>query len=104
MSVKPPAYIEQSDIATKPSQMYVWDGTKPVRIPGDADGNISTISIGSLVPKNYDYMAFTYVVAGNGAGKAETITYKIGGAGGTTSAVLTFTYNANNKIATITRT
>jgi len=52
----------------------------------------------------YDYIALTYVSSGNGQGEIETVTYKTGGAGGTTVAVLTLTYNSDDEIATIART
>ena len=52
----------------------------------------------------YDYIALTYVSSGNGRGEIETATYKKGGVSGTTVAVLTLTYNADNEIETITRT
>lgn len=56
-----------------------------------------------LVPEDYDYIALTYVAAGNGAGEIETVTYKTGGSGGTTVATLTLTYDANDNISTITK-
>ena len=52
----------------------------------------------------YDYIALTYVSAGNGAGEVETATFKTGGSGGSTIATLTLTYNASNEIATVTKT
>lgn len=58
---------------------------------------------GNLVPETFDYMSLTYVAAGNGAGEIETVTYNTGGAGGTTVATLTLTYDANNNVSTITR-
>ena len=97
MSVKPPAYIEQSDIATKPSQMYAWDGTKPVRIPGDASGNLYTIdSTGMLIPRHDEQ-----VIDESGAPATTTITYKLAtvtkavktvGVSGTTTTI-TMTYS-----------
>ena len=66
--------------------------------------DVSAAVIGSLVPDDYDYMALTYVAAGDGAGKVQTVTYKTGGSGGTTVAVLTLTYNTDDKVATVTRT
>ena len=50
----------------------------------------------------YDYIALTYVAAGNGAGEIETVVYKTGGSGGTTLGTLTLTYDASNNIADIT--
>jgi hypothetical protein len=56
-----------------------------------------------LVPEAFDYIALTYVAAGNGAGEVETVTYKTGGSGGTTVATLTLTYNASDEVATVTK-
>ena len=52
----------------------------------------------------YDYIALTYVAAGNGAGEIETAIFKTNGADGTTIATLTLTYNASNEVATVTKT
>lgn len=52
---------------------------------------------------DYDYIALTYVAAGNGVGEIETATYKDGGASGTTKATLTLAYNADNGISSITK-
>lgn len=52
----------------------------------------------------FDYLALTYVAAGNGIGEIETATFKTGGAGGTTVATLALTYNASDEIATVART
>ena len=51
----------------------------------------------------YDYFIITYVAAGNGTGEISTITYKLGGSSGTTVAVLTSTYDANDRLSTCTR-
>ena len=53
---------------------------------------------------NYDYIALTYVAAGNGAGEIETVVYKTGGSGGTTVATLTLAYNGSNEISSVTKT
>ena len=60
-------------------------------------------TIGFEIPA-HNYIALTYVAAGNGVGEIETVTFKTGGSGGTTVATLTLTYNASNKIATVTKT
>ena len=52
----------------------------------------------------YNYIALTYVAAGDGAGEIETVIYKTGGSGGTTVATLTLAYNAANEISSITKT
>ena len=57
-----------------------------------------------LVPTAYDYIALTYVAAGDGAGEIETATFKTGGSGGTTVATLTLAYNSDNEISSVTKT
>lgn len=65
--------------------------------------NALPVAPNGLVPEAHDYIALTYVAAGNGAGEVETATYKTGGSGGTTVATLTLTYNASDEVATVTR-
>lgn len=62
------------------------------------------VPLNSLIPDAYDYIAVTYVAAGDGVGEIETVTYKTGGSGGTTVATLTLAYDANDKLSSITRT
>lgn len=57
----------------------------------------------ALVPTAYDYVALTYVASGDGIGEIETATYKTGGSGGTTVATLTLAYDANDKLASVTK-
>jgi hypothetical protein len=59
--------------------------------------------IAGLYIPQHDYMSLTYVAAGTGVGEIETITYKQGGASGTTVAVMTLGYDSNNKLETITK-
>lgn len=59
--------------------------------------------VGFEIPA-HDYISLSYVASGDGVGEIETVTYKTGGAGGTTVATLTLTYNTANEIATITKT
>ena len=59
--------------------------------------------IADLYIPQHDYISLTYVAAGNGVGEIETITYKQGGASGTTVAVMTLGYDSNNKLETITK-
>ena len=59
--------------------------------------------IAGLYIPSHDYVALTYVASGNGAGEIETITYKEGGASGTTVAVLTLAYDSSNKLTSITK-
>lgn len=65
--------------------------------------DVNSLTLNSLVPHAYDYIALTYVSAGNGIGQIETATYKTGGAGGTTIAILTLTYDGDNKISSVTK-
>ena len=71
----------------------------------DSSGNtvVAVTSLNSLIPESYDYIALTYVAAGDGAGEIETVTYKIGGAGGTTVATLTLAYNADDELVSVTK-
>jgi len=87
---------------TKRVLMYGWDSDNlaKTRIATDSSGNIL---MGGLVPKSYDYIALTYVSGGNGSGEIETVTYKTGGASGTTVATLTLAYNASNEISSVTK-
>lgn len=94
-----------------PVRLVTEDGEKFYRagnvyVGGGSDGAILAELrklIGFEIPA-YDYIALTYVSSGNGQGEIETVTYKTGGASGTTVAVLTLTYNSEDEIATITRT
>src|SRR3989338_1775061 len=93
-----------------PVRLVTEDGEKFYRagnvyVGGGSDSAILTELrklIGFEIPA-YDYIALTYVSSGNGQGEIETVTYKKGGASGTTVAVLTLTYNSENEIATITK-
>jgi hypothetical protein len=58
---------------------------------------------GALVPAEFDYIALTYVAAGNGTGEIETATYKTGGAAGTTQATLTLAYDAQDRLSSVTK-
>lgn len=62
-------------------------------------GNLVGFEIGA-----YDFLALTYVAAGNGAGEIETVVYKTGGSGGTTVATLVLAYNSINEISSVTKT
>ncbi len=60
--------------------------------------------IAGFTVSGYDYIALTYVAAGNGVGEVQTATFKTGGSGGTTIATLTLAYNASNEISSVTKT
>lgn len=59
--------------------------------------------IAGLYIPPHDYISLTYVASGNGVGEIETVTYKSGGASGTTVAVTTLAYNASNELVSITK-
>lgn len=79
------------------------DHEQVIRSAYDEQSNsFSYNNVADLVKEAYDYIALTYVTSGNGTGEIETVTYKNGGAGGTTVAVLTLTYDGSDRIASIT--
>jgi hypothetical protein len=69
----------------------------------DASTAVRVMDFGKLVPDSFDYIALTYVAAGNGEGEIETVVYKEGGSGGTTIATLTLTYDSDNKLTAVTK-
>lgn len=54
-----------------------------------------------LIDKPYDYVVMT---SADGNGNYQVFTYKSGGSGGATVRTLTFTYDANSNVTSITRT
>lgn len=66
-------------------------------------GTLEDRLAGALIPEAHDYIALTYVAAGNGAGEIETVTYKTGGAGGSTVGTLTLGYDGSDRLSTITK-
>jgi hypothetical protein len=92
------------DYHLKKTAPYGWDGASYQALKADSDGRLEILNGSSLVPDNYDYIALTYVASGNGAGEIETVTYKDGGAGGTTIATLTLAYDASDNLSSVTKT
>jgi hypothetical protein len=70
----------------------------------DADGIVQIPAYQALQIPPHDYIALTYVAAGDGAGEVETVTYKDGGSGGITVATLTLGYDASDRLDEVTRT
>ena len=62
-------------------------------------GALSVDNQTQLVPFVFDYVALSPTGT-----NPTTIVYKTGGAGGTTVATLTLTYDGNNNVQTVTRT
>ena len=83
-----PVYVSGTTV------VHVTDGIDNLAI--NSDGSINTFSDG--IPE-YDYKSFSYTNS-----LVTQIVYKNGGAGGTTVATKTFTYNADDTVATITIT
>lgn len=80
--------------------------SKIVTVTSDSTASKNALDVnflGNLIPSDYDYIALTYVSAGNGVGEIETVVYKSGGSGGTTVATLTLGYDASDRLSTITR-
>lgn len=75
---------------------------QPVSVTTTGVQNVYTLN--SLVPVSYDYVAVVNVSSGNGIGQPQTVTYKTGGSGGTQTALLSFTYNSDNSLATVAKT
>lgn len=76
--------------------------------PINSDNPLPVSKFNSLVTEPFDYVALTYIESAtgetaNGENEIETATYKNGGASGTTVAVITLTYNSNNKIESVTK-
>ena len=52
---------------------------------------------------SYDYIGLTYVDGGNGDGEIETVTYRKGGSTGDVVGMLVLTYDASNRIDSVTK-
>lgn len=87
-----------TSIPVKKVGNYVWDsGTLSwVRVSGDADGNLGTIT-GLSIPE-HDYISLSYT-----GDNLTGVVYKTGGSGGTTVATLTLGYSGSNLIS-VTKT
>lgn len=59
--------------------------------------------IAGLYIPPHDFISLEYVLSGDGAGEIHRVTYKSGGASGTTVAVTTLAYDPNNKLISITK-
>lgn len=96
----------QTDTYT--SALDIFDKTHPLRVDIDEnlkvtlDSQIVAVTVSNfpfLVPVQFDYVALSPTGT-----NPTTIVYKTGGAGGTTVATLTLTYDANNNVQTVART
>lgn len=57
------------------------------------------LGVAGLVPAGYDYVSCSYT-----GSNLTGVVYKTGGAGGTTVATLTLTYDANDNLISVTKT
>jgi hypothetical protein len=74
-------------------------------VAGDLQGgNFYQQMVAGMVPHIFDYIALTYVASGNGTGEVSTMVFKTGGAAGTTVATLTYAYNSDGEIESVTKT
>ena len=64
----------------------------------DAAGHLKTLTFNTLVPSAYDYIHLTY-----SGDNLTVVTYKTGGSGGTTVAVLTLGYSGST-LTSVTKT
>lgn len=99
------SHLDEHDLdepRTKKVSLYGWDSEALAkrRIAVDSAGRLL---LSGLVPEEYDYISLTYVAAGNGIGEIETVTYKLGGSGGTTVATLTLGYDSSNRLTSVTQ-
>lgn len=92
--------ISSTDFATESTLSSIQNTSNNIQTAVDA---LNAKLAASLVPEPFDYQDISYVVAGNGAGEISTVVYKIGGAGGTTVATVTMTYDASDRVSTVTR-
>ena len=91
------------DVAASEILGYDAAGGALRRIAVNSDGQLESLGINSLITAAFDYIALTYVAAGNGEGEVETAIYKTGGSGGTTVGTLTLAYDGDNKLSTVTK-
>lgn len=77
------------NIEAKRVAQYAWNGLTWER-------SAANFHMGA----SYDYTAFSNPDAN---GNYQTITYKLGGSGGTTVRVLSLTYDGNNNVTSITK-
>ena len=78
--------------------------TNKVEEIGAINNSLSVFKSNTFIIENYDYIALTYVSAGDGAGEIETAIYKTGGASGDVVGTLTLAYNSSNKIISVIKT
>jgi len=85
MGMQKPAYIEQSDIATKPSQQYGWENNAPKRIETENGAIVVRNVVGDI---KWDSIVPTF----NATSDVYVFSY-----GGSTTATITVSYTDSTK-------
>ena len=83
--LKVDAQLEISDIEI--GAVEIKDADSDTRVEINSDNRLTTLEMGQLVPKEYDYISLSYT-----GDDLTGVVYKTGGSGGTTVATLTLTY------------
>ena len=80
-----------------------WDGNVDLAV-GDIATEKTLQAVAGFVIEPYDYVLLTYVTSGLGIGEIATVLFRDGGSAGTLEATLTFAYDSNNRLISITKT
>lgn len=90
--------LNSNDFATEPTLQNVLGDVQNILAEVTA---VNSRVAGSLTPVEHDELVITYVLAGNGQGEISTVTYKLATV---TVAVLTMSYDANDRLVGVVRT
>lgn len=88
-------------------ELSVTAATLPLPADAATETTLATLNAKSgsaMVNSAFDYQLISYVTVGNGIGEIESVVYKSGGAAGTVVATVSMTYDASNKLSTVTKT
>lgn len=102
IEIKEPVEVTRSVlVGQKPDDSFI---NIPLTVGGQLDVNQDTVianlqALNSLVPSAYDYVGLTYT----GGGDVSTVSYRLGGAGGTLVSTLTLGYTGSN-LTSVTKT
>lgn len=92
-------------IASDQSPVAISAASLPLPSGAATEATLSAFSAKSasaFVTDPFDYQLITYVPAGPGAGQIDTVTWKLGGAGGSTVASVTLAYDGSDRLSTVT--
>lgn len=97
-----PTGAATSAIQTNGTQVTQISGTVPLPTGAATEATLAAFSAktaGALVPQSFDYQAITYVSTTT---QINTVTFKLGGSGGTTVRTLTMGYDGSNRLTSVT--